>query len=326
MKKLAMVTAGVVLLLSIAILISACAGPAGTVGPAGPQGAGGEKGATGDRGPAGATGPAGAAGPAGVAGLAGATGPAGTAGAKPSAEELKTLIADQLRGAAANATSIARGGRLYDDWIKETKATTPTGNHSLWALQTTNARSGKDTWRCKECHGWDYKGISGAYGTGSHRTGFVGVYGAGTSKSKEQLLEIMKGGTAYSHDFSKLLNEQSLTDLVNFLSQGLINDTRYVDYATRKPVGANATQGATLYNGTCAAPICHGPDGKGINFGTPEAPEYLGTLAAGNPWEAIHKIRNGQPDVSLMPAGLVNGWSIQDVLSVLAHTQTLPTQ
>ena len=56
-----------VLILTSAVLLSACAGPAGPVGPAGPAG------------PAGATGPAG---PAGPAGAAGATGPAGPAGAE----------------------------------------------------------------------------------------------------------------------------------------------------------------------------------------------------------------------------------------------------
>ncbi|MDO8716054.1 MAG: hypothetical protein Q7J73_04530 [Dehalococcoidales bacterium] len=328
MKKLTMVTAGVVMLFSIAVLISACAGPDGAVGPAGstgaagPAGLAGEKGATGDRGPAGATGPAGVAGPAGAAGPAG---PAGPVGAMGPAGPMGPAGAMGPAVAVANATSIARGGRLYDDWINETKSTTPTGNQSLWALQTTNVRSGKDTWRCKECHGWDYKGTSGAYGAGSHRTGFVGVYGAGTSKSKEQLLEIMSGGTNYRHDFSKLLDGQSLTDLVNFLSQGLINDTRYIDYATKKPIGANAAQGVTIFNSTCAATACHGPNGKNINFGTAAAPEYLGTLAADNPWEAIHKIRSGQPGESTMPAGLKEGWSIQDVLNVLAQIQTLPT-
>jgi len=37
----------------------------------------------------------------------------------------------------------------------------------LWATQSSNTRSGKDTWRCKECHGWDYMGVDGAYGSGS---------------------------------------------------------------------------------------------------------------------------------------------------------------
>ncbi|MBI4186866.1 MAG: c-type cytochrome [Chloroflexi bacterium] len=282
------------------LLLSACQGAVGPQGTQGPQGP---------------TGPAGSPGPQG------AQGPAGLAGTKPSAEELKALIAELLRGAPATVAQIARGGRLYDNWVKETKTTAPASNQPLWALQTTNTRTGTDTWRCKECHGWDYKGKGGAYSKGSHYTGFVGVYDASTSKSREQLVEILKGVTDYRHDFSKVLDAQSLTDLASFLSQSLINETPYIDYATKKPIGGNAAHGAQLYSSVCAA--CHGSDGKQLNFGSAAAPEYVGTVAADNPWEFIHKVRYGQPDTT-MASGLMTGWSIQDVVDVLSHAQTLP--
>ena len=44
-------------------------------------------------------------------------------------------------------------------------------------------RAGADTWRCKECHGWDYAGKDGAYGSGDHRTGIVGVLGTAMTPS-----------------------------------------------------------------------------------------------------------------------------------------------
>ena len=31
------------------------------------------------------------------------------------------------------------------------------------------------TWRCKECHGWDYRGAPGAYSIGSDFTGIMDV-------------------------------------------------------------------------------------------------------------------------------------------------------
>ncbi|MBI4316176.1 MAG: hypothetical protein HY679_09580, partial [Chloroflexi bacterium] len=79
-----------------------------------------------------------------------------------------------------------RGGLLYDTWwevIDSEKGhseamegmSEPTTDHPLWKTQTTNTRTGPDTWRCKECHGWDYKGVDGAYGGGSHKTGFAGI-------------------------------------------------------------------------------------------------------------------------------------------------------
>src|SRR3990172_490672 len=87
----------------------------------------------------------------------------------------------------APATSVAKGGRLYDQWWKEAGVQAPAGNQALWATQTTNTRSGADTWRCKECHGWDYLGKDGAYGSGSHKTGFVGVSDAGRNKAWDEL-------------------------------------------------------------------------------------------------------------------------------------------
>src|SRR3990172_4994333 len=71
--------------------------------------------------------------------------------------------------------TVALGGKLYDNWMKTAGVATPAGNSPIWATQTTNKRIGADTWRCKECHGWDYKGKDGAYGGGSHRTGIAGI-------------------------------------------------------------------------------------------------------------------------------------------------------
>ncbi|MFQ5408280.1 MAG: hypothetical protein ACE5FI_07670, partial [Anaerolineales bacterium] len=66
-----------------------------------------------------------------------------------------------------------RGGLLYDKWWVPLGLDQPEDDHPLWATQDSNTRSGKDTWRCKECHGWDYQGVDGAYGGGSHMTGFA---------------------------------------------------------------------------------------------------------------------------------------------------------
>ncbi|MBI2858333.1 MAG: c-type cytochrome [Chloroflexi bacterium] len=315
-----MLLVGLGLMLAIAMAAVACKGPQGSAGLQGPAGSAG---ATGPQGPAGATGPQGPAGPTGASGQQGPAGQQGLAGAKPSAQDVKAVVTEVLRGPSATPAGIARGGRLYDNWISETKATAPAANQPLWATQSTNVRTGTDTWRCKECHGWDYKGKGGTYGKGSHLTGFVGVYSAGVSRSQEQLAEILKGSTDYRHDFSKLLDGQSQSELVAFLGQGLINETAYIDYATKKPIGGNAARGSQLYGNACAA--CHGPDGKQLNFGSEAAPEYLGTLALDNPWEVLHKVRFGQPGTS-MPSGVVAGWTLQDAIDVVTHAQTLPAK
>ena len=58
---------------------------------------------------------------------------------------------------------ITIGAQLYDKWYALLKTTPPDENMPIWERQTTNTRSGPDTWRCAECHGWDYKGSEGAY-------------------------------------------------------------------------------------------------------------------------------------------------------------------
>ncbi|MBI2979425.1 MAG: c-type cytochrome [Chloroflexi bacterium] len=218
----------------------------------------------------------------------------------------------------ASPASISKGGLIYDKWWKAAAgATEPVGNQALWSTQTTNTRTGGDTWRCKECHGWDYKGKDGAYGKGSHLTGFPGVYNASLNKTKAQLMDTLKGKTNSSHDFASLLGETGINDVVNFLKEGLVDETKYIDYSTKKAIGANMTHGQELYSTTCAA--CHGADGKLILF---DGKDSLGFLANDNPWETLHKIRFGQPGAP-MPAGVTNGWSVQDSVDVLGYAQSL---
>ena len=221
----------------------------------------------------------------------------------------------------ATPATIALGGKLYDNWMKTAGVATPSGNSTLWAGQATNTRSGADTWRCKECHGWDYKGKDGAYGKGSHLTGFPGVYGAATTKTVAELTSVLKGSANANHNFSTYLNEEQISALANFLKVGaVLDETQYIDYATKKPKSADAAKGKQLYDSTCAA--CHGADGKLILFGGKDS---LGFIANDNPWETIHKIRFGQPGAG-MPAGVEQQRTVQDAVDILAHAQTLPTK
>jgi len=213
---------------------------------------------------------------------------------------------------------VARGGRLYDNWWEEIGAKTPSTDQPLWKTQTTNTRKGGDTWRCKECHGWDYKGKDGAYGSGSHKTGFVGVAGA-KSKSVADVVTALKGKPNADHDFSQVMKEQDLVDLALFITQGQV-DTATMVNADKSSKGGVAANGKTQYEKVCTN--CHGPQGNAINFGDYAALEFVGHVAADNPWEFMHKVRFGQPGWP-MPSGLSNEWKLQDYLDVLAYAQTL---
>jgi thiosulfate dehydrogenase len=217
-------------------------------------------------------------------------------------------------------SALSGGGQLYDQWWAVLGMDAPTDDQPLWATQSTNTRSGADTWRCKECHGWDYKGVDGAYGSGSHQTGFPGVLDA-VSMSTEELLAWLDGSTNSDHDFSGVMDEVALNALATFIQTETTDTSPFIN--ADKTVNGDPASGKALYDGTCAS--CHGVDGKKINFASEEEPEYVGTLAADNPWEFFHKASLGQPDAP-MPVGRALGWSLEDIADLTAFAQTLPTE
>ncbi len=220
--------------------------------------------------------------------------------------------------------SVSNGGKAYDKWWVVGGADEPSEDQPLWATQSTNERSGKDSWRCKECHGWDYQGADGAYGSGSHFTGFAGLLATAPDMSHGELLAWLDGSTNADHDFSAA-GEGALADLVVFLSLGMIEVSPFIDADTKDAIGGDLASGEALFTGTCVA--CHGADGRQINFGDDDDPEYVGTVASGNPWEFIHKVRAGQPGSNPpMPSAIDSGWTTQDVVDVLTYAQTLPTE
>ena len=223
-------------------------------------------------------------------------------------------------GGAAVSGSASVGGRLYDQWWKEAGVDEPSSDQPLWATQSTNTRSGTDTWRCKECHGWDYQGAAGAYGSGSHFTGFSGVFDV-QSESFDTIVAFIDGSANSDHDFSAM-GDEAINNLAAFLKSSLVDVSPLIDPETKATIGGDTANGEELFAG-CAA--CHGDDGLLLNFGGDDDPEYVGTIAFDNPWEFLHKVRAGQPGTG-MPAALDAGWSMDDLLDLLAFSQTLPIE
>lgn len=212
-----------------------------------------------------------------------------------------------------DSTTLSTGGKLYDKWWKvATDATEPTVDNALWSTQDTNTRSGSTSWRCKECHGWDYKGSEGAYSSGSHYTGFAGVYNA-ISSSVAEVVAVLKGETNADHDFSAEMNDDDLTLLAEFITQGGVIDVSQHINADKTVNDGDIVNGMALFDATCA--VCHGTDGAALGHA-------IGELSNDNPWETLHKIRFGQP-ATAMPAAVDNDWSLKDMVDVLAYLQTL---
>ena len=232
-----------------------------------------------------------------------------------------------------------RGGALWDTWwkvpeVKEGIAPGATAtidgvpvtsslpaDNPLYATNTAGStRSGPDTWRCKECHGWDYKGRDGAYGSGSHATGFAGVLAA-SDRSVAALFDVIATGGALGsgHAFAPVLSPADIADMVKFIREGLVDDDLLI--ASNKASKGDAVAGKPLFDGSCAN--CHGADGKKLNFVLGQyASEYVFNLAHANPWELVHKVRFGQPNGE-MPNGAVKGYVLEDVADILAYAQSL---
>jgi len=191
-----------------------------------------------------------------------------------------------------NIWAISRGGQLYDKWWAVIEADEPETTHP--AYPADGKKSGSTTWRCKECHGWDYKGRDGAYAKGSHFTGIKGVNGvAGMAPAK--IHDLIMGPP---HGFTaRTMPHSAMEKIALFLSRGQIDMDRYIDRAS-KVAGGNPRRGAQFFQTICA--VCHGFDGKDLNFRDEQKPEYIGTVARANPWETLHKIRFGQPRVGMV--------------------------
>jgi Cytochrome c554 and c-prime len=196
-----------------------------------------------------------------------------------------------------------RGGMSYDKWWAASGLPEPQGNHPLYPPE--GQYSGPATWRCKECHGWDYKGKDGAYGSGSHYTGIKGVFGSTLSAS--EMFDLLK----YDHGYQNSgLTDTDFWELVTFLQNYVVDTNTYID-ADKKFIG-DVDEGRYGYlgaSGYYSCNHCH------------EAPSIeLASLADSNPWEVLHKIRIGDAGGG-MPSWLLGGHDDEGAASIGAYMQ-----
>lgn len=188
--------------------------------------------------------------------------------------------------AASELEEMIAGGRLYDKWWVDTRLMPPDNTHPAYK---EGKKSGNTTWRCKECHGWDYRGKDGAYAKGSHYSGIIGIR-ASEGRSVEQILKILANS---QHQYDKFLDVENLKAVAKFISQGQIDMAKYISYDTKQSNG-NVMAGKQHYKKHCLD--CHGKAGDSMNLAHGKSnAEYVGTIANKNPWETLHKIRFGHP-------------------------------
>jgi len=222
--------------------------------------------------------------------------------------------------APSDIWSIAKGGRLYDKWWVAIGRPAPHGSHP--AYPKSGRQRGADTWRCKECHGWEYKGTSGKYATGSHATGIVGITQA-RGRKLDDIVKLLRGPT---HRYSRaMIGDPAIQRLAVFVARGQHDTDDFIDPKTGKVSLKDMhrdnllRRGTAIYQTTCAA--CHGFDGRALNFSDHGKPAFVGTEANKNSWEVLHKIRNSHPGAAMIN---LRAFPIRDAAAVLAHTRTLP--
>ncbi|MCU7929402.1 MAG: hypothetical protein KZQ90_01290 [Candidatus Thiodiazotropha sp. (ex Codakia rugifera)] len=216
----------------------------------------------------------------------------------------------------------AQGGRVYDNWMglvgrkeqrkRELNIADFLKNHP--AYPEGGKQKGFITWRCKECHGWDYRGVDGVYGKGDHFTGIDGVLGM-MGRPEADILAIIRNET---HSYTKeMIDDQSAKALALFISEGLIDMQQWIS-DMGEVIQGDLENGRPHFDALCA--ICHGLKGKKINFNTPQKPRYLGGISRRNPWEVLHKIRNGHPGEQMINA---RSLTIQSQIDILKYVQQL---
>ena len=211
---------------------------------------------------------------------------------------------------------LSSGGRLYDNWINALERDEIETNHPSWPAANTK-KQGANTWRCKACHGWDYKGSSGKYAAGSWKTGIGGVtHFQGSAPDK--MIAILRNDT---HQYTpSMMTDDHIRRLGLFVSRGLHDTNAYIDAKTGKTNGI-ASRGANIFQNVCAS--CHGFQGTKLDWGGEDEHAYVGTEANANPWEVLHKIRNGHPGhemVSMRP------FPIETAVDILTYIRTLPVK
>ena len=265
--------------------------------------------------------------------------------------EVPSLPFDQ---AMYDSADLAWGGRLYDEWWSLADGTmdpmppeTAT-THPLWPA-TNTSKIGATTWRCKSCHGWDYRGVDGIYGRpdSSYYTlikGIIPIEGGGQPllTTPEEIYLFLHDGLVdtTAHGLGALVaDDMAFYALTKFVVTIQAEATlarapsNFIDDATKLTTGIEAS-GMEFYAMAAAdagCVDCHGPEGKLVDFadGDPLVlPNvFVDTLARENPWEALHKIRFGQPGSTPAMMGLESFAAlagqdiIQNAINVVAFAQ-----
>lgn len=211
--------------------------------------------------------------------------------------------------------TLAAGGRIYDKWWEALDRDEPTGTNP--AYPANGQKEGPDTWRCKECHAWDYRGKDGVYSGGSHYTGIIGIRGA-EGQPEEYIMRTLRNE---NHPYTQeMINDEEMARVAAFVSRGQVDMSAFIDTETRSMNAGNSSRGREVFQTICAA--CHGFDGRMLDWGDGDEHNFVGTEAAALPDEVMHKVLSAHPGVQMVN---LRAFPLQDAIDLMAYAATLPT-
>lgn len=238
----------------------------------------------------------------------------------------------------------ARGGRLFDKWVKETKnkdfkadakATAgvadgqggPKGNGTLLLQDGTPLLNdaGHD-YRLKNFFGWDLRGKAGMYGPERMNKAYaLDADLLGWTGDVSAIADKLGRGEGGLPALASVLGRDDLEEIAAFIvavrdgalprADAILSLTSPAqkDYALK--TGGDAERGKELFRRRCAG--CHGDDGTKMLFDDEEF--SLGSHARQKAYEDWFKILNGQPGTGMgrQVTGTTAAEQTQEILDLL---------
>jgi len=224
-------------------------------------------------------------------------------------------VQERISTADYAKADIRLGAQLYDNWPKLKKESFGR-EHPLYPRKKRWGAT--DTWRCKECHGWDYLGKAGQYREGRHYTGYPGVFQARSQEPGALFQKIADGGS--SHRFQNYLSDQEVWALVRFIREGSV-DVRPLITPEGEILG-DPGRGQSLYNQNCLS--CHGADGEKIDLRKKrDGIQGLGWRVVSGPQQSLHRTLWGMPGGKMPAAAVKMNVSATEAADILAHVRKL---
>ncbi len=254
-----------------------------------------------------------------IVGVLGLWATAGVAQVSVAPQEHGVQQQDYVHGAPqvpSEPWTIAAGGRIYDNWWEALDRDEPEGTNPAYPTAVNDKQTGPGTWRCKECHGWDYQGKDGIYSKGDHFTGIKSMLGM-RDQPVESIAALLRDK---NHPYTpEMISDAEMLRVATFVSKGLVDMREFIDYDTRTVNAGDPERGREIFQTTCAA--CHGFDGRALDWGGKGEHNFIGTEAASLPDEVYNKISNTHPGAAMIN---LRAFSHQDRVAVMAYIAKLP--